>query len=151
MIGSQAKGTDMAKCVLGVALLLIGVSSALGQDNRISGGMMNGYMWRQMSEDERAYYAVAISEVSSTLEDSPRRPVNLEKCKCNVGQLVEGVDKFYKQAAEEHKEWMRLPVLSVFVGESWRRSGEPLAKISLYYAGMLEVIAQVDKTQERPR
>jgi hypothetical protein len=95
-----------------------------------------------MSIEAKAYYAAAVSEVSSTLEDSPRRPVNLEKCRCNVGKLIEGVDAFYKNVEQR---WMRLPVLCVFTGESWRRSGEPLEKISIYYTMMLGEIEKLDK------
>lgn len=126
--------------------LLAFAFSATAQDNRWSGGMVNGYGWRQMSDEAKVYYALAVSEVSSTLEDSPRRPVNLEKCRCNVGQLIEGVDAFYKSVDER---WMRLPVLCVFTGESWRRSGEPLEKISVYYTMMLTEIEKLDKKPPR--
>jgi hypothetical protein len=141
----------MARWIFAVALLATSLSSAFAQDNRWSGGMLNGYAWRQMSEEAKTYYAAAVAEVSSTLEDSPRRPVNLEKCRCKLGQLVEGVDTFYKSAASTHEEWMRLPVLCVFTGESWRRSGEPLEKISFFYAGMLAEIENQDKAQKPPQ
>lgn len=138
----------MAKWVLGTTLLLVTVCPAFGQDNRFSQGMMNGYMWRQMSEEDKTYYVAGVVEASSLLGDAPQRPVNLEKCRCKVGDSVEGATKFYKVMDER---WLRLPIVIVLSGENSRRAGVPLENLSTFYAGMLAGIEAMDKAEKPPR
>lgn len=138
----------MPKYLLGAVLLLASVSPVLGQDNRFSQGLMNGYMWRQMSEEDRAYYVAGVVEASSLLGDNPSRPVNTEACRCKAGDLMDGTTRFYKTMDER---WLRLPIVAVLSGESSRRAGIPLENIAAFYQGMLAGIEQLDKTQKQPQ
>ena len=138
----------MAKWALGTVLLFVGVSSAFSQDNRFSQGLMNGFMWGQMSEEDKTYYVAGVVEASSTVRDDPNAPVNMEKCRCKAGDLMDGVTNFYKKVDER---WMRLPIVVVLSGESARRSGVPLEKIGAFYVGMLKGIEELDKAQKPPQ
>jgi hypothetical protein len=137
----------MVRWFFGFVLLLTSFSS-FAQDNRFSQGLMNGYMWRQMSEEDKAYYVAGVVEASSLLGENPNRPVNLEKCRCKAGDLMDGATKFYKTMEQR---WMRLPIVVVLSGENSRRAGVPLENISVFYAGMLAEIEELDKAQKHPR
>src|SRR5438445_7943888 len=112
----------MSRWFFVAALFVTCLSTASAQDNRWSGGMLNGYAWRQMDDVARTYYVAGVVEVSSTLEDDPRRPVDLEKCRCTAGQLIDGVTSFYKMANGPNERLMRLPILAAVTGDCWRRS-----------------------------
>ena len=139
----------MSRLLLVTALLVTAsVSSVFGQDARWSAGMLNGYAWTQMDDGARSYYMLGVIETSNTLEaDDPRRLVDLEKCRCNALDIIQGVTTFYAAATGENQRWMRLPMLTVIVGEYNKRSGKPLEAIAAVYSMML---SEIDK-MEHPR
>jgi hypothetical protein len=136
----------MITSVIGLGVFLVAaVLHGASLDARWTAGMMNGLMWRQMDDVAKTYYVAGILELSSTINNKQQGAViDVDKCKCNAGALVEGVDAFYKTANDE---WLRLPVTSALAMDSQRRSGIPLEKLAVYYAQFLKMVEELDKQQ----
>ncbi len=139
----------LTTCLLLLSALLTRTATAQqprrGTDARWTAGMMNGFMWRQMDESAKIYYVAGVLELSSTLEPKTGAAIDVNKCKCNAGDLIAGVDAFY-QGANEH--FVRLPVAMALSMDAERRSGVPLEKLGAFYTAMLKGLEATEANQK---
>jgi hypothetical protein len=132
-------------CVF-IPSLLLAAQPKHGTDARWTAGMMNGLMWRQMDDIAKTYYVAGVLEVSSTLEPKAGAAIDVEKCKCNAADLIEGVDAFYKGFDDR---FIRLPVVMALSMDAQRRSGIPLERLAVLYTAMLKELESMEASQRK--